>query len=391
MRRLKWKDETRVSRGVAAVLDSLRLDARGDVCLPEINRQEWQQTLYFLNRNQLTLIAGVVTGDPRLRQFAAANSRRLVQLRRVTREVIAELDGAGIETVLLKGFARAGEYVPDPDARMHYDIDLYCPNAPQAAVKALRAAGYEPVPGTESAASGHLAPLARPTSWQWRDDFFDLETPVHVEMHPRLWVPEVEGFAFEGIDEFWGRRERDGDFCTLSRHDTLAFRSMHLLRHLLRGDLRAANVYEIAWFLHDNRNDADFWREWLNLFSHDLRRGQAVCFALAQRWFGCEMHSVAQACTDNLAEAFRDWMVRHAASPVQSFFHPSKQELALHFAFVDSPTTRFRVAMRRLVPLRHTPRMWEGRFAYLRRLTSRAAYHARTLAPALCRLLIMRR
>ena len=35
--------------------------------------------------------------------------------------------------------------------------------------------GVEFIPGLESESAGHLRPMARPTSWKWRDDFFDLE------------------------------------------------------------------------------------------------------------------------------------------------------------------------------------------------------------------------
>jgi hypothetical protein len=301
----------------------------------------------------------------------------------------------------LKGFARINEYVPDPFARMHYDIDLYAPEfriheVAQRAADGLMSIGYEPIGKEDSDASGHLVPLARPSSWKWRDDFFDPETPVHVELHHALWVPQIECFSFSGLDEFWGRREKgvlagDQPYWTFSRHDTLAYRCLHLLRHLLRGDIRGAGVYEIAFFLHQNRFDGEFWAAWHSLYLPDLVRGQAVCFALAQRWFGCEMHEVPTNAVESLSGAVREWMERSAASPVESFFNPAKPEVALHFALLDSVPARFRVALRRLLPMRHSARMWESRGAYLARLRSRAVFHARALAPTLSRLLTMRR
>ena len=390
MRRIEWQQETKVPRCVAAALDGLRFDG-GAVTWPHAGDPEWERALYYLHRNQLTLIANLPPEVQARRDgWYRANGERLSRLRATTGEVLAKLQGAGIEAVLLKGFARAGEYLPDPHARMHYDIDLYCPRVAPQAAGALKVIGYEPIAGAESDAAGHLAPLARPTSWKWRDDFFDLETPAHVELHEILWVPRIECFTVSGLEEFWDRRETDG-YCTLSRHDTFAYRCLHLLRHLLRGDIRAAGVYEIAYFLHQNRGDDSFWRVWQSQYARDLQTSQAVCFALAHRWFGCEMHSTALAAAAGLRRDIRGWMEYSAASPVEGFFTPAKHELALHFALVDSLGAKCRVALRRLLPVRHTARMWEDRPAYYARLRSRAMYHARALVPTLSRLLTIRR
>lgn len=390
MRRLEWQRETKAPPGVAAVLDGLRLDG-GEAAWPDATG--WQDAEYYLHRNQLTLLARhacagclPATLQPRFDGFYRANCARLTRLRATTGEVIAALQRAGIEAVLLKGFARAAEYIPDTDARMHYDIDLYCPQHAENAARVLHSIGYEPIAGAESDAAGHLVPLARATRWKWRGDFFDLETPAHVELHPVLWMPRIECIPFSGLQDFWSRRVIEKGYCTLNRHDTLAYRCLHLLRHLLRGDTRAAGVYEIAYFLQQNCGDEEFWRAWLNLHPQDLRQGQAVCFALAQRWFGCRMHSFPSISVESLPAPVRDWMLQSAASPVEGFFVPAKHELALHLALLDSPVAKCRVALRRLLPLRHSARMWEDRADYLARLKSRAAYHVRALVPTLARM-----
>jgi hypothetical protein len=387
MRRIEWRHETKVPRCVAAVLDGMSFDA-AEVAWPDVAPGEWERALYYLHRNQLTLIAKLPANLRAGREaFYRANSTRLSRLRAATSEVIAELHRAAIETVLLKGFARAAEYVPDPDARMHYDIDLYCPQRAEEAAAVLKGIGFEPIAGAESDAAGHLVPLARPTSWKWRGDFFDLETPVHVELHQLLWVPQIEQFSFSGVEEFWVRREENQGYRTLSRHDTLAYRCMHLLRHVLRGDTRAAGVYEIAYFLHQNRFDDQFWNVWQGLYPQDLHQGQAVCFALAQRWFGCEMHAIPLLSASSLSKRILEWMEHSAASPVESFFVPSKHELMLHLALVDSAAAKCRVVLRRLLPLRHSAQMWEDRGAYLARLKTRALYHVKALVPTLSRML----
>ena len=396
MERIDWQ-EARIPRCVAAALDGLRF-GEGLRVWPDADPQEWDRTIYYLHRNQLTLILHHVCGGSlpapvrtQFDAFSGANIVRLAHLREVTREVVTALERAAMEPLLLKGFARASEFVPDPDARMHYDIDVLCPRAHEEAAGVLRAVGYQPISEVESQATGHLPPMARPTSWKWRGDFFDADTAIQVEIHRSLWTSEFEGFSLSGLEGFWTRREYHEGYRTLSRHDALAHRSMHLLRHLLRGDFRAAGVYEIGYFQHENRGDDQFWSNWASLYGSDLQRAQAVCFALARRWFGCELHPIAETAIHRLPDAVRLWMETSAASPAESFFSPGKQELSLHFALVDSAAAKFRIAMRRLLPVSHSPRTWETRAEHIARLRSRVVFHARSLAPTLFRLLMIRR
>src|SRR4051794_7463363 len=124
MRPLNWQNETRLPRCVAALLNALRLDA-APVEWPRAEDREWDRAVYFLHRNQLTLLvrhaaAGRLPAYLRSKLDAdyAANRRRLERLKESTSEVLMLLHDAGISAVLLKGFARVSEYVPDPTARM---------------------------------------------------------------------------------------------------------------------------------------------------------------------------------------------------------------------------------------------------------------------------------
>ena len=46
----------------------------------------------------------------------------------------------------------------------------------------------------------------------------------------------------------------------LCEADTLAFAALHLLMHVLHGDLRLQRAWEIAHFVHTRADDDDFWR-----------------------------------------------------------------------------------------------------------------------------------
>src|SRR5262249_52500075 len=152
--------------------------------------------------------------------------------------------------VVLKGFAGVEEYVPNPEARVQYDLDLYSPEAPDAARDALIALGYRGE-DRSSETTDHLPPFRRESGWRWRGDFFDPDMPVAIELHFRLWDEATEGFVVPGLERFWSRRSHQ----LLAPPDALAYKSLHLLRHLLRGEVRAAHIYEIAWFLHQHALD----------------------------------------------------------------------------------------------------------------------------------------
>ena len=96
------------------------------------------------------------------------------------------------------------------------------------------------------------------------------------------------GISAPGLHQFWSRRVEqslDGQpYLALHPADALGYTALHLLRHLSRGDVRAANVYELAYFLDRNAANALFWNCWRDLHGPELRRLQALGFGLAAAW-----------------------------------------------------------------------------------------------------------
>ena len=81
----------------------------------------------------------------------------------------------------------------------------------------------------------------------------------------------------QGLDGFWTRREGH----RLHPVDALGYAALHLTRHLLRGNLRPFHVWELAYFLHQQHEEA-FWQDWKEWHSPSLRRLEAVAFLLAR-------------------------------------------------------------------------------------------------------------
>jgi len=310
----------------------------------------------------LTLFLGLVARDhlpewvrARIDGNLASNAVRWCSTKAAFREASAAFEAAGLEFLVLKGFSHYPRFVADPRHRTQGDLDLLFPEerVRRAFESAVRM-GYAPIHEVDDHPIDHLPMLVRKTGWQWRGDFYDAEGPVSMELHFRLWDKTTELFEPEGLEHFWERRERrqleELTFTAFHPADELAYATLHMLRHLLRGDLRPSHVYELAWHLNESANDAQFWCAWSRMHAESLRCLQAICFALAHNWFDCRLPETARREIERLPNPVARWMDMYAASPLSSRFRPNKDELWLHWALLESPRARAAVLRRRLLP-----------------------------------------
>jgi MFS family permease len=276
------------------------------------------------------------------------NTERLARVRALQDQVSDWLTAAGIQYIFLKGTTQSPHSVSDPRLRPQYDLDLFCP--PQDAPRAwdlLTERGYEPVEKPGDHPTDHLPALVRKTGWEWRGgSHFDPEIPLAIEVHLQFWDERTERLRATGVDEFWERRSGQA----LDTPDALAYAALHLLRHLLRGSARACNVYEIAWFLEHHAADEQLWNRWRELHAPELRRLEVIAFRLAREWFGCALGPVAEEEVSGLPARVEEWFEAFAFSPLESEFHPNKDELWLHLALLDSTPDKLAVIRRRLLP-----------------------------------------
>ena len=332
MKTIRWEENAAIPRCVGAALASLRF-CGGGPNWPVASEEEWKAALYYCDRNQLTLLLRACDGLPahvrgRLDRNLDDNRERVRRMKRTFHDCAGVLEDAGVEFAVLKGFANWGRFTADPERRLQYDLDLFCPE-PEAARDALMARlGYEPIASAEEFPTDHLPGLIQRTGWQWREDFFDPDIPISVEPHFRFWDDATEGFSAPGVEQFWTRRvsrQLDGRaYLTLDPVDAAGYSALHMLRHLLRGDARAANLYELGYFLHGSAGDRDFWSRWRELHGRELRRLEAICFRLAAEWFGCGLSPIARAEVDGLPAPVARWFERSAAAPAEAFFRPNK-------------------------------------------------------------------
>jgi hypothetical protein len=377
-------------------------DRRSD--LRDLPHQEWRRLLALTDRSQLTLPLAVrclqelptwvqerLAGN--LRNNAIRHDRVLHAYQQVARAFSSE----GVDFIVLKGLAQWPGYCDDLRHRPQYDLDLYCPpQSIQSAFEAVQSLGYEPFGQKGRISVDHLPPMIRMTGWRPNGDYYDPEMPLTIELHFRFWDPATERFAVASDDGFWERRVsrtiQGISLPTLDPIDALSYTAWHLVRHLLRGDVRAYHVYELAHFLEQSAGNRAYWLNWRDRKSSGLV--EAIAFRLAIDWFDCRVHPCVQELCQSLTASVRRWFDLFALSPLKALEHPNKDELFLHWCLVNGWRDRLRVAKGRLFPVRFNPVIvdahvpapdWSLR---LKRvvfgawfMARRAFHHARTLLP----------
>jgi len=326
------------------------------------SESDWKKALAFCDRAHLTLAVGLRRRDQlpewvrdRIDHNLARNAQCWSKTKAIYEQVASAFQAEGLDFVVLKGFSHCPYFVSEPGYRPQGDLDLLLPR--EQAFKARDIAlqlGYEPLGGYDRFPIDHLPTMIRKTGWEWRGDYFDPDSPTPLELHFRLWDERTEGFGPKGLERFWERREtRELDglcFAALHPADAVAYAALHLLRHLLRGDLGPYHLYELAWLLEHRVDDTGLWSAWRELHDDSLRRLEGICFDLARRWFDCRMPAVVADEISRLPPEVARWLEMHSTSPLAGMFRPNKDELWLHWSLLESRPERFRMLRRRLLP-----------------------------------------
>ena len=366
---------------ISAVLDALQFDQPSIRCLQTLAASEWNRLIEFCDARQLTLLLESICGDGLPEQFREQiearrkrYSRRFERLRQDLFTITQAFDSAGLECCLLKGFTHSPLLTPDPITRAQGDIDLWLQSSEIATAKRILVElGYV---SAGSAKSRHISPMVRPSAWRWRGDYFDPEMPVAVEAHYEIWSERAERIGISGLQDFWARKVKtsfDGQMCNvLCEADLIGFATLHLLLHLLHGELPIQRAWEIGYFLHTHATNRAFWRSWSSMHSPDLKRLEVIAFWLTRKWFACAWPVELDAEVHSLPSDVRQWLDRFWFSPIENYWQPNKHDAWLHLALVADVQSKTRILIRRLLP-------FHGRNFDLWRLR----HHISTLLPTL--------
>ena len=350
---------------LSPILKALRFNDRNTVELEAIPRANWPLLLRDTDREGLTLPLGIRCRgllppliESRIEHNLESNARRHSNLVAAYDEIAASLQSRALEFAVLKGLSKSRYYAADLRHRPQYDIDIYLPEQSlRPSRQAMEALGYEALPEGHSRDADHLPRMIRKTGWKWREDYFDPEMPTAVELHFAFWNERAECFGVGDLTPFWMRRvvrEVAGrQLPALNWVDTLSYSSLHLVRHLLRGDLQLHHVYEMAHFLNESAADNAFWSEWSSSGLDSCRLVEAIAFRLAAEWFHCSLHPAPRRAMEKLPNAIQRWFHLFGNYPDRLACQPNKNELLLHLCLIPESRDRRRVIIRRVFPVHH--------------------------------------
>jgi hypothetical protein len=395
-----------------AALEALQLRGAETLGLWEQTDAKWQDLLNFFDLAHLTLALMRSCRDDapgwvlsRGNRNLADNRMRVKLIETAYREVAQAFERAGVEHLVVKGFAQYPDFTDSLDLRMQSDIDLYCPQESiLAAQAALRSLGYESNQTLAKFPADHLPEMTRRRGWRYRGNEYDPEMPPGVDVHFCFWNFAATRLATPGVDQFWNRRivRHAGDlsYPSLCPIDSLAFNALHVLRDLQRGDWVIHHVYELAYFLHTHAEDEALWQAWVAQHDDRLRSLQAISFWLAREWFNCCCADAVDREMSRIPAPVRKWLDRFSASPLRGMFRPNKHGVWLHLSLLESRWDQLLVLAKALLPIRlpavgapgqdatkshKTRTFWPSqRYAkYVLHVAFRVAFHLRTLPDTL--------
>jgi hypothetical protein len=347
-----------------AVLDALQLRGAETVGLWELSDTEWENLLAFCDLAHVTLPLVMTCQDDapgwvlsRVKRNLANNKVRVRRIATAYREIAQAFERAGVQHLVLKGFAQYPDFAESLDYRMQSDIDLYCPEENLLAAQAvLKGLGYEPDRTSNKFPADHLPQMTRKRAWRYRGDEYDPEMPPAVDLHFCFWNPLNTRLSIEGVNEFWERRIQrqigDLSFPALCPIDHLAFHALHVLRDLQRGDWVIHHAYELAWFLDTRADDEAFWQTWEACHDDSFRSSQAISFWVAREWFNCRCAAAAEREMSRIPRPVARWLERFSQSPLSGMFRPNKHGVWLHLSLLGSRWDQLHVLSSALLPVR---------------------------------------
>jgi hypothetical protein len=344
---------------ILAALEVFQFHNPSSSRLNRLSESERSRFFQWCDDRQLTLMLPHVCGSlPRwvsqtVQDKATRYNIRFERIKRELFDISAAFDQANLSFVMLKGLSHSPALTPEPSLRGQGDLDFwFIDSSIYKALDVLERLGYAPTLPTKGR---HLPPMSRPSKWKWQGDLHDSAMPISVELHYELWSDTTDFIPAPGVTEFWSRKKLryfdDYAVSVLSDQDLLGFAALHLLLHVLHGELPLQRAWEIARFLHYHDDDHAFWRSWRSLHPTGLRELEICMFCLVAEWFGCNWPKDLNPEVQHLRQKVVSALSTCSSALLATYWKPNKSELALHLALAEEPRHRFRILVRRLIPL----------------------------------------
>jgi len=292
------------------------------------------------------------------------NQRRLSIMKEEFASLNRHFAAAGVDYVVLKGFALVPEFCPDAALRSQYDYDfLVRPESARAAREILQTRGYSlkiKSPGFQKEDESFFTAeaLAIPSP---DENFYSPNISRTVELHLGLWESDRDKVKVETPQDVLDRKRLANweglCFPVLADDDSLIFQALHAFQHILDYWCRPSCFLEIAHFLAGRQGDAEFWKRFRRRVEGYRYLPQIVglVFAMAEMLFHAPLAPEVSAWTTHALPApLTLWVERYGREWALAPFPGNKLSLFVHREFVESPEAWKEVRQSRLFPF-HRP------------------------------------
>ena len=178
--------------------------------------------------------------------------------RRQVLNLLHSFEKAGIQAMLLKGYAVADLYA-EPDCRISSDTDIYVERKNEKrAYKLLKEHGCKVTPRSPIS---HHAICEHPQM-----GYIELHVLLYDETTGDIWFKKTDGQKL--LQETYEKHySPEGSYLTLGKTDNLIFLVLHMVKHFIHSGISLRQMMDIALYLKTYRFQIDSERFWSTLES----------------------------------------------------------------------------------------------------------------------------
>ena len=358
--------------------------------LSGFSERQWEHTFQWLENRNLALYLLQKLRDAhddrevppaalsRLEQDYSKNRLRVDEMASTFAEVNERFRRFGVNYAVVKGFSLVPGFCPDAYLRQQSDLDyLVDEQSLPIAQQALSDLGFflnnhDPASREWSFAKGPISHSLNSS------EQYEGKGRYVIELHLGFWSSDEHYIDMAGtqfspsrsVDHEW----RGMHFRALREEDAFLLQVMHTFQHLLIGYVKTSWLYEIAYCLHQRRNDPSFWQRVERRTEADVRLTQlvAIIAGLASGFFQAPLPALLQTWQAKLPPPVGVWLENYGSRvafqeiPVCELgvLPTSKLALFLHWQFLTDVKCRRDLLRRRLLP-------WTGRPSITRSIRNR--------------------
>jgi hypothetical protein len=336
----------------------------------EAKEKDWRNNLRWLDRSGLALPLaarfealrpGVALPDgirAALQSRLLDNQRRMERMLGFFEETTRALTVSGVQYCCVKGFSLIPDCFDGIRERHQVDLDfLVAPQDSRRAQCAIEGLGYRVQRASVSGETRFIKPWNKHLG---ADAYlYVLPEPPPIELHTRMWEPEVEAIDFPTLSGFFDAielHEISGvQFPRLRPAHQFVFLLLHIFRHLLGSWVRLLSLYEVATLILARSTEGAVWTEVSQIIGKDTRLASAcaLVLGLVDQPFSIALpQPLREVCLRSLSTESALWMELYSTPWLFADPPGSKLALLVQKQFCSDHNVWQRYLLRRLLPLR---------------------------------------